>query len=100
MSVGLATALVKCVEQGCVYQSPRPDHTGGPNNELSQKTAKGKSNNLTADCEEYLVAEGDHLIIEDTLGKYYIGGISTDTRDVTHDSNADVLLDVKGTWVE
>ena len=52
MSVDLVTTLVKCVEQGCVYQSPKSNHAGGTNNELSQKTAKGKFNNLAAECIE------------------------------------------------
>ena len=100
VSVGLAIVFVKGVEQSCVDQSPRPNHARGPNNELSQKAAEGISNSLTADCQEDLVAERDHLTIEDTLGQYDLSGVGADSSDIGHDCNADVFLDVKGAWVE
>ena len=101
MSVGLAvTGLVKGVEQSCIDQGPRPDHAWRPNHKLSQNAANAKSNNLTTDSEEYLVAEGDHLTVEDLLGQGNFSGVGTHTRDISHDCNADVLLDVKGAGVE
>lgn len=100
MTAGVVMGFVKSVEQSGVDQGARPNHGRGPNHELSHKATKGKTNDLTAECEEYLVGEGDYLAVEDALDQYNISGVGTRSGDVSHDCDADMLLDVEWARVQ
>lgn len=99
-TVALAVVLVQSVEQSRVDERARPNHAGGPDDELAEHATDRKTETLRADGEEGLEAEGDFHAVEDLLGECDLEGVDTNDSDVRHDRDADMLLDGERTWVE
>ena len=99
-SVGLAVVLVQRVEQRRVDESPRPNHTGRPDEESPQQAANREANNLRRQHKHDVIAEGQLLVVEDLLCGDDIGCVYEVRANVGHDCNHDVLLDVEWAWVK
>lgn len=99
-SVGFAKGLMKGIEEGGVDEGTGPNHAGGPDDVVTEEAAEGKANQLGREGEENLVGEGDILAIKDALCEGGICGVGTKPDDLSHDGDADMLLDRKRARIE
>ena len=92
--------LVQSIKQRTVDECPRPDHARWPYEESAHQATKRKTNDLRREAEHDLVTEGRLLSVEHFLRSDNVGGICAANDDVGHNSDYDVLLDVKWPWVK
>lgn len=98
--VRLAIRPVKSIEERRVDQGAGPDHTAGIDEETAKETTQRKADQLCRESKQDLVCATEVLVVEHALCSDNICRICAANNYVSHNSDQDMLLDVKRARVQ